>query len=171
MDLFVGSICMTAFNWAPKEFAICDGSILLISTNQALFTLLSNRFGGDGVKNFALPDMRGRNMIGTGAQNPLADKHGADSVTVANIPAHSHTINASNPVNRANANQNTPVNTYLGGQASVSVYSNTVTENAFMAPPVTVMANAGASQPLSVRNPYTSVNFLIVTQGVYPPRP
>lgn len=170
-DPYMAEIRMFAGNFAPRNWAFCDGSILPIASNQALFSLLGTTYGGNGITTFALPDLRGRVPIHTGnSQGPglspyaLGQIGGNESVqlAVANLPAHSHAIAASTSAGTTSS----PAGAYPANTGSLDKeYTNT--PNTLMAP----MGNAGSNMPLSIMQPYTGVNFIICTAGIYPSRP
>lgn len=175
MDGTIGEIRMFAGNFEPQNWAFCQGQILAISTNAALFSILGTTYGGDGIKTFALPDLRGRLPVGAG-QGPglspynLGQPTGVENVTltVGNMPAHSHTMMAS---------ADTPVqNTASGG----ALASNTRATNPPM--PNIYAANAnpvnmgsgtgitGGGQPLNIVQPVLGMNFIICLYGEFPSR-
>jgi len=170
VDPFVAEIRIFPFNFAPKGWAFCDGQILPLSQNTALFSLLGTMYGGDGKSNFALPDLQGNVPMHPG-QGPglslhdLGETGGSDTVTLlqSEMPAHSHTLNASN----SDSNDQSPVNELLAGGLSVVPYATP-------GPVVQMAANtigvAGGSQPHNNLMPYLTLNFCIALQGVYPPR-
>ncbi len=172
MDPFVAEIRIFPFNFAPKGWAFCDGQILPLSQNTALFSLLGTTYGGDGKSNFALPDMQGNVPMHPG-QGPglslhdLGETGGSDTVSLleSEIPSHSHTM-MSLPA---------PGNRTAPGGNSMARVSGTV--GPYIAPPTTTanMADsavtpAGGDQPHNNLQPYLTLNFCIALQGVYPPR-
>ena len=168
---YLGEIRYVGFNFAPQGWALCDGQLLQISQNTALFSLLGTTFGGDGKTTFALPDMRGRVPVGMGQgagltnRNP-GDQGGQESValTVAQMPAHRHTLNASN----AAASSNGPAGNVLAATSSTAIYTN-------QAPDVTLQAASvnirGQSQPHENMQPFLGMTCIIATVGIYPSRP
>jgi microcystin-dependent protein len=172
MDPFVAEIRIFPFNFAPKGWAFCDGQILPISQNTALFSLLGTTYGGDGKSNFALPDMQGNAPMHPG-QGPglslhdLGETGGSDTVTLleSEIPSHSHSMNA----------QNVPLSTVT--LPTGNTFSHPASGNLFnkVGPVVVAMADvtlapAGGDQPHNNMQPYLTLNFCIALQGVYPPR-
>jgi microcystin-dependent protein len=172
MDPFVAEIRIFPFNFAPKGWAFCDGQILPLSQNTALFSLLGTTYGGDGKSNFALPDMQGNAPMHPG-QGPglslhdLGETGGSETVSLleSEIPAHSHSMGA----------QNVPLGTVQ--TPSGNVYSHPASGNLFnSANPQVVnmsdntLAPAGGDQPHNNMQPYLTLNFCIALQGVYPPR-
>jgi len=171
VDPFVAEIRIFPFNFAPKGWAWCDGQILPISQNTALFSLLGTTYGGDGKSTFALPDLQGSAPMHPG-QGPglslhdLGETGGSDTVTLleSEIPSHSHTLQASN----ADGNDQSPVNElYAGGVGGIAPYAapGPLTQLAASA-----LTPAGSSQPHNNLQPYLTLYFNIALQGVFPPR-
>jgi microcystin-dependent protein len=170
---FVAEIRIFPFNFAPKGWAFCDGQILPLSQNTALFSLLGTTYGGDGKSNFALPDMQGNAPMHPG-QGPglslhdLGETGGSDTVTLleSEMPSHSHSL----MVEPLGATLPSPSpNTGFGKSAGVSAYSQTSTSGLVTMADSTV-APAGGDQPHNNLMPYLTLNFCIALQGVYPPR-
>ena len=168
---FIGQIAFVPYNFAPKNWAECDGQLLPISQNTALFSLLGTTYGGNGQTNFALPDMRGRRVVddgqGPGLQNYLVgDNGGQESVTLstAELPAHNHTINAvTADGNESSPTGNIPANTKILDKEYSSATPNTTMKN-------TIVGNTGGNQPHENRSPYLVLKCIIALQGVYPSR-
>jgi len=170
-DPFVAEIRIFPFNFAPKGWAWCDGQLLPLSQNTALFSLLGTTYGGNGKSNFALPDLQGRAPMHPG-QGPglslhdLGETGGSETVTLleSEIPAHSHALRASLDVgDLAIASPNRSL-----ASSSQGVIYNTTTPNAPMAPEA--LAPAGGDQPHNNLQPYLTFYFNIALQGVFPPR-
>ena len=177
MDPFVAEIRIFAFNFAPKGWAWCDGQLLPLSQNTALFSLLGTTYGGDGKSNFALPDLQGSVPMHTGGNQPgpglsfynLGQTGGSETVTLleSEIPSHSHFVRG----HTADAGDNTnPASTVViaksnNGQA----YQTAVTGLQMMAPQA--LTPAGGSLPHNNMMPYLTFYFNIALQGVFPPRP
>jgi microcystin-dependent protein len=171
MDPFVAEIRIYPFNFAPKGWAFCDGQILPLSQNTALFSLLGTTYGGDGKSNFALPDMQGNAPMHPG-QGPglslhdLGETGGSQTVTLleSEIPAHSHALSASfqNAHNRLPTNRVVPAAGVGVGYYAPPPLSAQLSPNAL--PP------AGGDQPHNNMMPYLTLNFCIALQGVFPPR-
>ena len=171
MDPFVAEIRIFPFNFAPKGWAFCDGQILPLSQNTALFSLLGTTYGGDGKSNFALPNMQGNAPMHPG-QGPglslhdLGETGGSDTVSLleSEIPSHLHNVTASSQ----DGTDNHPVNNYPAQGVGINLYVNAGTT------PVTMndnaIAPAGGDQPHNNMQPYLTLNFCIALQGVYPPR-
>ena len=171
MDPFVAEIRIFPFNFAPKGWAWCDGQLLPISQNTALFSLLGTTYGGDGKSTFALPDMQGNAPMHPG-QGPglslhdLGETGGSDTVTLleSEIPAHSHVINASG----TDATDQQPTNELLaGGVGGISMYA---APGALTALSPNALAPTGGDQPHNNMQPYLTLYFNIALQGVFPPR-
>jgi len=158
---------MFAGNFAPRGWAFCDGQLLNISQNDALFSLLGTIYGGDGRTTFRLPDLRGRVPIHTGSGGGLTPRNigtrsGAESVTltVNDLPVHTHQLRA----NSSPANEHNPVGNRL---ASASVYIGNA-PNEDMAP--AAIGNTGGGQTHANLQPYLCVNFIISLLGIFPSR-
>ncbi|MFN7985950.1 MAG: tail fiber protein [Thermoanaerobaculia bacterium] len=171
MDPFVAEIRIFPFNFAPKGWAFCDGQILPLSQNTALFSLLGTTYGGDGKSNFALPNMQGNAPMHPG-QGPglslhdLGETGGSDTVSLleSEIPSHSHTLRADvldiADTNVASSNASFALSS--GGTLYQASSNASLSDNA--------LAPAGGDQPHNNMQPYLTLNFCIALQGVYPPR-
>jgi microcystin-dependent protein len=170
---FVAEIRIFPFNFAPKGWAFCDGQILPLSQNTALFSLLGTTYGGDGKSNFALPNLQGSAPMHPG-QGPglslhdLGETGGEDSVTLlqTEMPAHSHSVNADSGGGSANDPTNAVWAATLIGRQGTNTYGTTGGAN--MNP--LALSLAGSSLPHNNLMPYLALNFCIALQGVYPPR-
>jgi microcystin-dependent protein len=170
-DPFVAEIRIFPFNFAPKGWAFCDGQLMPLSQNTALFSLLGTTYGGDGKSTFALPDMQGNAPMHPG-QGPGLSLHdlgeigGSETVTLleSEIPAHSHGLNAypHDPADRF-----IPTNAALGRSNNGQAWgpANNLVPMAFQA-----LTLAGGSLPHNNMMPYLTLNFCIALQGVFPPR-
>ncbi len=165
---FVGEIKMFAGNFAPRGWAKCEGQLLAVAQNDALFSLLGTIYGGDGRTTFGLPELRGRVPIHYGSgpgltPRSLGTKSGQQDVTLTtnNLPQHKHTLQAENDA----ANSNAPANNVLAN-ASTPIYvpggSAPMETNA--------IANTGGSQPHNNMMPYLCICFIIALVGIYPSR-
>ena len=162
---FIGSIILFAGNFAPRGWAFCNGQLLPIAQNTALFSILGTTYGGNGQTTFALPDLRGRVPLhpGTGpglSQYTLGQSAGAETITLTSseMPAHTHVQPASNgdqTTNRPNA----------AVPARGGVYAGT-TDGSALDP----TSPAGGSQPHSNLQPYLAVNYIIALEGIFPSR-
>jgi len=176
-DPFVAEVRIFPFNFAPKGWAFCDGQLLPISQNTALFSLLGTFYGGNGKSNFALPNMQGNAAIHTGANQPgpglstydLGETGGSTTVTLleSEIPSHTHALQGT----AGFGNQNSPANLLMGrpfgggsmykapaGSTSVQLAANTV-------------GPTGGSLPHNNMQPFLTLNFCIALQGIFPARP
>ncbi len=173
-EYFIGQVLMTGFNFAPKYFAQCNGQLLPIAQNQALFSLLGTQYGGNGTTNFALPDLRARTPVGyatsvdPGWQPPavqIGEVGGVENVTLlsSNLPPHIHgAVGTSaagttrNPRNNLYATPGVPI---YGPSTGPQVPLN----------PQTLSATGG-NQPHPNLQPYSTINFCIALQGIFPSR-
>jgi microcystin-dependent protein len=170
MDPFVAEIRIFPFNFAPKGWAFCDGQILPLSQNTALFSLLGTTYGGDGKSNFALPNMQGNAPMHPG-QGPglslhdLGETGGSETVSLleSEIPSHSHTVTASTG---DGTDQQAGSELFAGG-VGVALYAAPAALTSLSGNAVTP---AGGDQPHNNMQPYLTLNFCIALQGVYPPR-
>jgi len=168
---FIGEVSMVGFDFPPLGWAFCDGQLLSISQNTALFSILGTTYGGDGRTTFALPDLRGRTPIhpgqGAGLSNrSLGQQVGTETVTVspAQMPSHTHTLKASSQAQNtadpsANVLAQQPVEFYDAPQPN--------DERAMNAGSI---SNTGGGQAHPNRQPYLAVRFVIALQGIFPPR-
>jgi microcystin-dependent protein len=165
---FIGEIRMTGFGFAPKDWAMCNGQMLQINANQALFSVLGTSFGGDGRTTFGLPDMRGRVPMHWGTRQngstvALGERAGEEghTLTIAEIPSHAHgaTANASS-ANQANAASNFWGNSKGGNYAAAA--------DGFLDSGAVV--NTGNGQAHENRAPFQVVNYMISLRGIFPSR-
>lgn len=173
-DGIIGEIRLFAGNFAPRNWAFCNGQILSIAQNTALFSLLGTTYGGNGQTTFALPDLRGRVAVSsgqstTGRSYTLGETGGTETNTllVSQMPAHVHQVTVSQPVNSGDGNTDDPTGNYPA--ASKNGYS-TSTNASGPAQTITV-GIAGSSQPMNNVQPYLGLNYIICIYGVYPSRP
>jgi microcystin-dependent protein len=172
MDPFVAEIRIFPFNFAPKGWAFCDGQILPISQNTALFSLLGTTYGGDGKSNFALPNMQGNAPMHPG-QGPglslhdLGETGGSETVSLleSEIPSHAHALMA----NSSNGTKTVPTANSLARVTGATPYLPPT--GATLAPMSdNAVAPAGGDQPHNNMQPYLTLNFCLALQGVFPPR-
>lgn len=173
-DQFISEIRIFAGNFAPTGWAFCNGQILPISQNTALFSLLGTFYGGDGRSTFALPNLQGSTPIGAG-QGPglslrdLGEIGGEQTVTLldSEMPAHSHTTQASTA-----GGVNSPAGAAWGesklGKTPLNVYAASGANNVTMSPQA--LSIAGGSQPHNNMPPYLCLTFIIALQGIFPAR-
>jgi len=174
MDPYLGDIRLFAGSFAPVGWVICDGRLLSISQNDALFAIVGTIYGGDGINTFAVPDLRGRLPIGQGTGTGLSPRvigqqFGVESVTLltTQIPSHNHTLNASTA---APSTSPSPAGT---------VFAHSDIDNIYTSPPAspvpqtmnaaTVQA-AGGAQPHNNVMPTTAINYIMCTAGIFPSR-
>jgi microcystin-dependent protein len=167
---FLGEIRVFALNFEPRGWAACDGRLLPISVNTALFSILGTTFGGDGRTTFGLPNLQGRIPLGAGTgpgltPRNLGESAGTESVTLSlnQLPPHNHAAKC----NSGNGNQYGPANHYWAQDAGgAKEYGATGTGQMSAA----AIGPAGGSQPHSNLQPYTVVNYCIALMGIFPPR-
>jgi microcystin-dependent protein len=160
---FLSEIRLMSFTYAPKGWAQCNGQLLPINQNQALFSLLGTTYGGDGRVNFALPDLRGRVPMHSGSGHTLGERGGevAHTLSQSELPMHTHTAAASTATQ---GGRQVPENRYLGGGGNV--YHPVAAQlTALRAESVTPV---GGSQAHENRQPYLTLNFCIALQGIFP---
>ena len=162
-DPFLGEIKMMSFGFAPRGWALCNGQIMQIAQNQALFSLLGTTYGGNGTTTFALPDFRGRTglHIGNGIPQGLSSGEANHTLIINEIPSHPHT-----PLGDAGAaNAGTPVGGTWAAQEA-SPYSTAIN----VAMNNTACGLTGGNQPHSNLSPYLTINFCIALVGIFPSR-
>ena len=159
---FLGEIKIVSFNFPPKSWALCNGQLLPINQNQALFSILGTTYGGNGQTTFALPNLQGRVPIHPGNGHVLGEAAGEQSHTLslAEMPTHAHTARGSTTTGL----QATPANN-VWAPASVNPYSSNPS-NAAMSP--AAITNTGGSQPHENMSPYLVLSFIIALQGIFP---
>jgi microcystin-dependent protein len=159
---FLSEIKIMSFNFPPRGWAQCNGQLLPINQNQALFSLLGTTYGGNGQTTFALPDMRGSIPLHFGGGFTLGQRAGqyAHTLTMSEMPAHNHFVNASTTATGGVANA---LNNFLGGGNNVyHALGSLTTMN-----PATI-SNVGGSQPHTNTQPYLVLSFCIALQGIFP---
>ena len=169
MDPFVAEIRIAGFHFAPKGWAFCNGQLLPIAQNTALFSLLGTTYGGDGKSNFALPNLQGCAPMHPG-QGPglslrfLGETAGEDSVTLtaSETPSHTHTVQA----DAGAATTGTPAPGMKLGTADTMIYTSPVN----LQPTAAATISPVGGQPHNNRQPYLGLTFIIAMQGVFPPR-
>src|SRR5687768_6887187 len=159
---FLSEIKLVSFSTPPKGWALCNGQLLPISQNQALFSLLGTTYGGDGQTNFALPDLRSRAPIHQGSGFNLGQKAGeeAHTISIAELAPHSHQMSGSGN----GPTVTPPTNNFFSTGTGFTPYA--ATANVAMDP--TCISNVGGSQPHENRSPYLTLNFCIALQGIFP---
>ncbi|MEE1889300.1 phage tail protein [Pseudomonas carassii] len=191
---FLGQITLFAGNFAPRGWALCQGQILSIAQNTALFSILGTTYGGNGQTTFALPDLRGRAPVQQG-QGPglpdvvLGEAAGTPTVTLTslnmvpqavNIPAS--TVSVAIPAAEGEADLPAPSTTGVlakpkdttGSGAAIDIYASTASDTTLKPFNVTIPAStgvtSGGNQPFSIQSPYLGINFIIATSGIFPSR-
>jgi microcystin-dependent protein len=173
MDVYLGMIFLFGGNFAPVNFAFCNGQLLQINANQALYSLLGTTYGGNGQTTFGLPDLRGRVPIGmgqgTGLSNyTLGTAAGKETQTLlaANLPAHTHNLMGDST---AGGHQYPGPNHVLGSSSTATngIYSSNAPNTPMKASSI---APTGNSAPFSIQQPYLVLNYIIATSGIYPSR-
>jgi microcystin-dependent protein len=172
---YLGEIKIIAWNYAPKGWAFCNGQIMSIQQNTALFSILGTTYGGNGVQTFALPNLQGRIPVHVGNTTTLGQQGGqsAHTLLISEMPAHIHSMSA----NTGAAVLNAPATDSVLGQSSGALHNGTVLEILMYAPsgPATTLnpgtiAGAGGSQPHDNMSPYLVLNYIIALQGIFPSR-
>ncbi|MEO8852697.1 MAG: tail fiber protein [Ginsengibacter sp.] len=165
-------IALFGFNFAPSGWLLCNGQLLAINQNQALFSLLGTTYGGNGTTNFALPDFQGRVPIhfgqGAGLSNyQIGQVGGIETVTlqIDNLPAHSHPLNAVSETGKTSV----PAGAFHANTGALDPDYNT--SGTVVAMNAGAIGTTGGAQPISILQPYLVVNYCIATQGIYPSRP
>lgn len=159
---FLSEIRIMSFVFAPKGWALCDGQLLPINQNQALFSLLGTTFGGDGRVNFALPDLRGRTPIHVGSGHTLGERGGeqAHTLSISELPTHTHVAQAS-----SNAGSSQDATNNVLGTVAGRIYTD---PSALTSLSPTTITNVGGSQAHLNMQPFLTLNFSIALQGIFP---
>jgi len=173
-DPFLGEIRIVGFNFAPTGWAQCNGQLLPISQNTALFSLLGTFYGGDGRSTFALPNLQGSAPMNQG-QGPglslrdLGETGGESTVTLlqTEMPVHSHSLSGATQAADSTGDQASPANAYLARTGREHAYSAAGALNTSMGQ---LTDAAGGSQPHNNLSPYLVLNFIIAMQGIFPAR-
>jgi microcystin-dependent protein len=163
---FLSEVRIMSFVFAPKGWALCNGQLMPINQNQALFSLLGTTFGGDGRVNFALPDLRGRTPIHVGSGHTLGERGGeqAHTLSIAELPTHTHVLSGSSAVSDAavptgnllGAVDNTTFGTAYAGPSNLAAFSPQA------------VSNTGGSQAHLNMQPFLTLSFCIALQGIFP---
>ena len=172
MEGTIGEIRMFAGNFNPRNWAFCQGQLLAIQQNTALFSILGTTYGGNGTSTFGLPDFRGRVAVGTGtgpglSNVSLGQVSGNENNTLitANLPAHTHTMNASSD----SASVGTPAGNSLGvnGRGGITPFVPGATSQVAMG---STTGSVGSNIPVNNMQPYLGMNYIICLQGIFPSR-
>lgn len=161
---FISEIRIMSFSFAPKGWALCNGQLLPINQNQALFSLLGTTFGGDGRVNFALPDLRGRVPIHVGSGHTLGERGGeqAHTLSITELPQHTHSVSVINNTTADQQYPSTAAHCASGGSfAGFHQSSNTSMD------PSTVLPTGGSQAHLNMQ-PFLTLNVCIALQGIFP---
>lgn len=167
-DAYIGSIVLFAGDFAPKSWAFCNGALLAIQSNAALFSILGTTYGGNGTTTFQLPDLRGRVAEGTGSSAPiLGQVGGSPTVTLlqTQLPIHTHAVAASQ-----SSDTTDPSASFYGndGRGTPSNIYATTTDNSVMNSQT--LGLVGGGLPVNITQPYTGLNYIICVAGLFPPR-
>lgn len=195
MDNYIGLIMSFGFNFSPYGWALCQGQLVSIAENTALFSIIGTTYGGDGQTTFALPDLRGRVAVGIGQGPGLnnitqGEVAGTTSVTLStsNMPSHTHTATISAETDSATlsavsetGNTMTPSGNYLAARRSatnavynangtpVALHSGTISDISGTIPlPSVTLSSVGGGQPFGIMKPYLGINYSIALEGVFP---
>lgn len=182
MDYYLGEIILFAGTFAPRGTSYCQGQLLAIQTNTALFSLLGTTYGGNGQTTFALPNLAGRTPVGTGnamsgAYYSLGQIGGHENITLSqlNLPSHTHgaisTVNIPAVLDDGNTNEAGPSAIFAVAPTGTNIYSNATADSNLK--PITANVTVqptGGSQPVDNMMPYLAMNYCIVTSGIYPSR-
>jgi microcystin-dependent protein len=162
---FLSEIRMMSFSFPPKGWALCNGQLLPINQNQALFSLLGTTYGGDGRVTFGLPDLQGRTPIHMGSGHALGERGGeqAHTLSIAEIPTHTHTASATSNVA---VNTSNPGNASLLAQSSGQFLYGAASNLIAMA--TNALSTTGGSQAHLNMQPFLTINFSIALQGIFP---
>lgn len=175
VDPYLGEVTMFAGNFAPRGWAFCDGQLLAISSNTALFSILGTVYGGDGRTSFGLPDLRSRFPIGPGNGPGLStyragEKGGSETetLTINQMPNHGHSPRLHGE--QANGDKASPNQRMLAGTSALIYADVNPNDNIPFAAESVTETNIGGSQAFDKMNPYLSIHFIIALQGVFPSR-
>lgn len=165
---FLSEIRIMSFGFPPKGWALCDGQLLPINQNQALFSLLGTTYGGDGRVNFGLPDLQGRVPIHMGSAHTLGERGGEQghTLSISEIPTHTHTLNATSAIS-PDSDGNVPATNRMMAKSAASFLYATGASNLGSAAP-NAIANVGGSQAHLNMQPFLVLNFSIALQGIFP---
>ena len=175
----LGSIIAFGGNFAPSGWAMCQGQLMPISQNTALFSILGTIYGGNGTSTFGLPDLRGRVAINYGqapglSNYDLGEVAGTSVLTLIpnNLPPHTHPVKANiTPGAAGSANSASPINSVYGTSGSKKLYNAAGSVNMASYQAGLTMQTAGGSQPFSIQRPILAITYIIALQGVFPQRP
>jgi microcystin-dependent protein len=177
---FIGMIVLFAGNFAPRNWAFCQGQLLSIAQNTALFSILGTTYGGNGQTTFALPDLRGRVPLGPG-QGPgltnrtLGETGGVENVTLSalQMPAHNHAVTLGMNIKNGAGNSRSGGGNVLANEAAgvTAMYSNASPDTTLSSGALSgTVGTAGGSQPTPILQPYLALNYIIALYGIFPSR-
>ena len=174
MEPFIGQIMMFGGNFAPRGWALCDGQLLPIAQNSALFSILGTTYGGDGKTTFGLPDLRGRAPMHAGhgpglSARQLGQKSGSETntLTTNQIPSHKHGLNASNEPGSINTAAGNSLGSFGQSLPPSGPYTSSSPNTPMNAGAI---GSTGGGQPVNNMQPFQVVNFVIALQGIFPSR-
>lgn len=175
MDPIMGTIMLFAGNFQVRGFIFCNGQLMSIEQNSALFSILGTTYGGDGIQTFGIPDLRGRTPVGTGTGNGLSNVQLGQmggipntTLTLANLPAHSHPLTVQVEVSSVNAGSDEAAGGFL--TTTSSNFYATSGGGGHLGGPNGASGVAGGNVPFNTESPYLGLNYLMVTEGIYPSR-
>ena len=168
-DPYLSEIRIVSFNFAPQGWAMCNGQLMPINQNQALFSLLGTTYGGNGQTTFGLPDLRNRTPIHFGGSFDLGQAGGQDAhtLTISEMPQHVHQVNAKAPAD-GGANVNNPVGAFFSNTSPNEIYQAGAGNPPLLTMAPGTIANVGGSQPHENRQPYLILTFCICLIGIFP---
>lgn len=166
MDQYIGEIKIVSQSFAPRGWALCNGQLLAIAQNQALFSILGTTYGGNGVTTFALPNLQGRTPLGFSGTYPLGAVVGSPTNTLllSQLPAHNHLLQA----NSAAGNTNAPLNNYFADTGIGDDEYTNLSPNTVMSP--SVLSSVGSNLPVPTMQPYLGITFIVALTGIFPSR-
>lgn len=167
---YMGEIRAVSFPFAPRGWALCNGQLMAISQNNALFALLGTQFGGDGIRTFGLPNLQGRTPVGAPNPATMGQLNGSESVTMltSQLPLHTHTVQASTTTSTDFDPTGKVWGPVSDSNSSVNMAFTEATPDAVMAP--TALTSVGSNLPIPILQPYTVINYIIALQGIFPSR-
>lgn len=172
IEQIIGEIRLFCGNYAPQDWAFCNGQLLPVAQYGALFSIIGTAYGGDGRTNFALPDFRGRIPVGVADPGKRGQKGGNEttSLQIANLPAHTHTTTVSLKASGSAGTQTSPVNGYPANTGGRDPEYNNTANTVMGTKPNVMVVPAGQNQPMNNMQPYLTLNFIIALEGIFPPR-
>jgi microcystin-dependent protein len=179
MEGVIGYVTMFAGNFAPKNWAFCNGQTINIASNTALFSILGTTYGGNGTTNFQLPNTQGRTVVGAGngpglSPYALGQTAGSNSVTLSlqQMPAHIHpvSITAQNPTTAADANLSTASGNVFGRDSNLTPYDSSQSANGGTFQATLTTSTVGSNAPVQIERPMLGLNYVICQYGVFPAR-